>query len=91
MGGERGSRFDAVDRRIEAEHETTRRLFHVVAEDLRHDLQAVAEGVLSNTRAIDELRSDVYRDMNARFGLVDLAFVDVRRQLADLRDRGAPR
>ena len=49
MREEMGSRFDAVDRRIEAEHETTRRLFHVVA------------------------------------------FVDVRRQLADLRDRGAPR
>ena len=83
------SRFDAMDRRIEAEHETTRRLFHVVAEDLRHDLQAVAEGVLSNTRAIDELRSDVYRDMNAGFGIVHLAFVDVRRQLAELRERGA--
>jgi hypothetical protein len=65
------TRFDAMDRRIEGEHETTRRLFHVVAEDLRHDLQAVAEGVLSNTRAIDELRSDVYLDMNARFGLVE--------------------
>jgi hypothetical protein len=34
------TRFDAMDRRIEGEHETTRRLFHVVAEDLRHDLQA---------------------------------------------------
>src|SRR5687767_3570391 len=85
------SRFDSVDRRIEAEHETTRRYFDVVAEDLRHDLQAVAEGVLSNTRAIDELRFDVYRDMNARFGTVDLAFVDVQRQLAELRDRGATR
>jgi hypothetical protein len=85
------SRFDSVDRRIEAEHETTRRYFDVVAEDLRHDVQAVAEGVLSNTRAIDELRFDVYRDMNARFGTVDLAFVDVQCQLAELRDRGAAR
>ena len=83
------SRFDAVDRRIGTEHETTRRLFHVVAEDLRHDLQAVAEGMLSNTRAIDDLRSDVYRDMNAGFGLVHLAFADVRRELAELRGRGA--
>ena len=85
------SRFDSVDRRIQAEHETTRRYFDVVAEDLRHDVQAVAEGVLSNTRAIDELRFDVYRDMNARFGTVDLAFVDVQCQLAELRDRGAAR
>lgn len=85
------SRFDAMDRRIEGEHETTRRHFDVVAEDLRHDLQAVAQGVLSNTRAIHELRSDVYRDMNARFSLVDLAFVDVQRQLAALRDSGPAR
>src|SRR5688572_14372064 len=85
------ARFDATERRIEVEHDTTRRLFHVVAEDLRHDLQAVAEGVLSNTRAIDGLRSDVYRDMNARFGLVDVAFSDVQRQLAELRDRGPAR
>ena len=41
--------------------------------------------------AIDELRSDIYRHMNARFGTVDLAFVDVQRQLAELRDRGAAR
>jgi hypothetical protein len=46
-----------MDRRIETEHETTRRLFHIVAEDLRHDLQG-------------------------------LAFIDVRRELAELRDRG---
>ena len=91
MREEMDSRFDSVDRRIAVEHETTRRYFDIVAEGLRHDLQAVAEGVLSNTRAIDELRSDVYRDMNAGFGLVHLAFVDVRRQLVELRDPGAPR
>jgi archaellum component FlaC len=85
------SRFDAVDRRIEVEHETTRRHFDVATEALRHEIQTVAEGVLSNTRAIGELRSDVYRDMNAGFGLFHLAFIDVRRQLAELLDPGAGR
>ena len=83
-------RFDSVHERITAEHEATRRYFDVVAQDLRHDLQAVAEGVVSNTRAIDELRSDVYRDMDRRFSLVHLAFGDLRRQLTELRDRGTP-
>jgi hypothetical protein len=63
----------------------TRRHFDVVAEGLRGDMRLVAEGVVSNTEAIERLRSDVAREMDERFHVVHLAFADTRREIGELR------
>lgn len=68
---------------MRTEAATTRRHFDVVAESLRSDIKGVAEGVIDNTRAIDHLRGEIYREMDERFRVVHLAFADLRRHIVD--------
>lgn len=68
---------------MRTEAATTRRHFDVVAESLRSDIKAVAEGVIDNTRAIHHLRGEIYREMDERFRVVHLAFADLRRHIVD--------
>ena len=42
----------------------------VVAEGLRGDIRLVAEGVVASTESIERLRSDVTREMNEHFRVV---------------------
>jgi cell division septum initiation protein DivIVA len=72
---------------IESSAEETRRHFGVLTESLRADIKAVAEGVVGNTRAIAELRAEIYREIDGRFKVVELAIVDVRRSVEDVRVR----
>ncbi|MGH7311092.1 MAG: hypothetical protein ACREK6_20625 [Candidatus Rokuibacteriota bacterium] len=70
---------------IRTEAVATRRHFDVVAEGLRGDIRLVAEGVVANTESIERLRSDITREMDARFHPVHLAFADTRREIGELR------
>jgi len=83
-------RFDAVDRRFEAVEERLGgeiRRVGVVTEDLRTQIQLVAEGVEANERAIERVRVE----MNERFReneiVVGAAFRQIRRDIDELRDR----
>lgn len=67
--------------------EETRRHFGVIAEGLRGDIRLVAEGVLANAAAIERLRSEIFSEMEIRFAVVQHAFVDVRRDIEELRAR----
>jgi hypothetical protein len=70
------------------EHEArTRRHLDVTAEALRADSRAVAEGVAASAEAIERLRTDLRDEMDQRFGVVHLAFADLRRDVADLLAR----
>jgi hypothetical protein len=69
----------------------TRRHFDVVAEDLRHDIRAVAEGVAATFERVDRLGSELRTEMDQRFAathaIVRVAFQEVRRDIGDLRAR----
>jgi hypothetical protein len=69
----------------------TRRHFDVVAEDLRHDIRAVAEGVGATFERVDRLGSELRTEMGQRFAashaIVRVAFQEVRRDIVDLRAR----
>jgi chromosome segregation ATPase len=62
-----------------------RRHFDVTAEALRHDLQTVAEGVAMNNEKIDRLGTEIRAEMGSRFAAVHAAFVQVRRDIEELR------
>ena len=84
-------RADVLAERLETTAQETRRHFGVVAEGLRHDLQAVAEQVVANTEGIVRLRGEFRSDLDDRFEIVRLAFVDVRHDIAELRTRRSRR
>jgi hypothetical protein len=69
----------------------TRRHFDVVAEDLRHDLRGVAEGVAATFERVDRLGIELRTEMDQRFAaahaVVRVAFRDVRLDISDLRSR----
>jgi len=69
----------------------TRRHFDVVAEDLRHDVRGVAEGVAATFERVDRLGGELHTEMDQRFAathaVVRVAFRDVRLDISDLRSR----
>ncbi|HET7874410.1 MAG TPA: hypothetical protein VFN71_02710 [Methylomirabilota bacterium] len=65
----------------------TRRHFDVTAEALRHDIQIVVEGVVTANAAIERLGTELRAEMDSRFAAVRVAFVEVRRDIDDLRGR----
>ena len=85
------ARVDVLAERLETTAQETRRHFGVVAEGLRHDLQAVAAQVVANTAGIVRLRGEFRSDLDERFEIVRLAFVDVRRDIAEFRARRSRR
>jgi hypothetical protein len=63
----------------------------VVAEDLRHDIRAIAEGVAAMSERVDRLGGDLRAGMDQRFAathvVVRVAFNEVRRDIGELRAR----
>lgn len=83
-----GTEVGALREEMRAAAAESRWHFDVVAEGLRGHIRTVAEGVALNTEAVGGLRSEVsevYGEMDRRFDLVGLAFVEVRRDIAELR------
>ena len=74
---------------MRAGDETTRRHFDVVAESLRADIRAVAEGVAANTEALyrvrDELRARWTRASQSLDAVLRVTFAGIRRDIDDLR------
>jgi regulator of replication initiation timing len=83
--------FDELRREVRESAAETRRHFDVVAEDLRHDIRGIAEGVIALSERVDRLGVSVRAEMNERFtathAVVRVAFSDVRRDIAELRSR----
>ena len=71
--------------KIEGTAETLRRHFGVVAESLRWELRAVAEGTLGNTAAIERLEAEMNRRFVSAEAVQRAAFDDFREQLGDVR------
>jgi len=63
----------------------TRRHFDVVAESIRSDVRAVAEGVAANAEAIERLGRELRTEMDSRFtafhSVVRVGLADLRREL----------
>jgi hypothetical protein len=63
----------------------TGRHFDVVAESIRSDVGAVAEGVATNSEAIERLGHDFRAEMDSRFtafhAVVGVALAEVRREM----------
>ncbi len=93
VGGLRGDvgglRGEVADLRTEVRETAveTRRHFDVTAEALRHDVQIVAEGVVTANATIERLGTELRAEMKSRFAVVDAAFIQVRRDIEDLRAR----
>ncbi|HEY4911624.1 MAG TPA: hypothetical protein VIJ73_19075 [Methylomirabilota bacterium] len=83
--------FDELRREVRDSAVETRRHFDVVAEDLRHDIRGIAEGVIALSERVDRFDVGVRAEMNERFtathAVVRAAFRDVRRDIAELRSR----
>ena len=69
----------------------SRRHFDVVAESLRHDIRAVAEGVAVTFERVDRLGREIRTEMDQRFAathaIVRVTFQEIRRDIGDLRSR----
>ncbi|HEY7868728.1 MAG TPA: hypothetical protein VIF59_05845, partial [Methylomirabilota bacterium] len=63
----------------------TRRHFDVVAESIRSDVRAVAEGVAANSEAIERLGRELRTEMDTRFtafhAVVRVALTELRRDI----------
>lgn len=59
----------------------------VLTEDLRSRVALLTEKVDLNNVALDRLRAEVDRDMNAGFSTMHAAFAEVRSAIDDLRTR----
>lgn len=83
-------RREVLEKVLESAAET-RRHFDVVAEDLRHDIRGIGEGVIALSERMDRLDVGVRAEMNERFtatqAVVRVAFSDVRRDIAELSSR----
>jgi predicted nucleic acid-binding Zn-ribbon protein len=70
----------------------TRRHFDVVAESMRSDVRAVADGVAANSESIERLGRELRAEVDSRFtavhAVVGVALAEVRREI---RGRGAGR
>ena len=83
--------FAALRHEVRDSAAETRRHFDVVAEDLRHDIRGIAEGVIGLSERVDRLGSGLRTEMDERFAaphaVVRVAFQEVRRDIGDLRAR----
>ena len=59
----------------------------VITEDLRAQIQLVAEGVVGNARAIERLRTEMNERFRENEVIVGGAFRQIRRDLDELRER----
>ncbi len=88
-----GLRQEFVDLRQEVRDTAaeTRRHFDVVAEFLRRDIRAVAEGVTATTERMDRVEASVKTEMEERFAATHFifrtAFHELRRDIDDVRSR----
>jgi hypothetical protein len=83
-------RFEAIDRRfevIEGRFSDKLRENGVLIEDLRSQIQAVAEGGRLNERAIERLRVEMHERFRENEIIVGGAFRQIRHDIDELRDR----
>ena len=81
--------FEGLRQEVRDSAAETRRHFHVVAEDLRHDIRGIAEGVNGLSERVDRLGTGLREEMNERFAafhaVVRVAFQEVRHDIEELR------
>lgn len=81
--------FAALRHEVRDSAAETRRHFDIVAEDLRHDIRGIAEGVIGLSERVDRLGSGLRTEMDERFAathaVVRVAFQEVRPDIEDLR------
>ena len=83
-------RFEAIDRRldaIEGRFGGEIRKNGVLTEDLRRQIQAVAEGVRINERAIERVRGEMHERFRENEIVVGGAFRQIRHDIDELRNR----
>jgi predicted nuclease with TOPRIM domain len=88
--GEVNGRFDEVNGRFEEMNERFGRELRelgVLTEDLRSQIQAVAEGGRGNEQAIERLRLEMHERFRENEIVVGAAFRQIRRDIDELRDR----
>ena len=79
------SEIHRLDVKVDETAVATRRHFDVMAEALRQEIRTVAEGVASNAGQLDRATAEIRAEMAAGFTVVGAAFIQVRRDLDDLR------
>jgi hypothetical protein len=81
--------FELLSQEVREAAAETRRHFDVVAEDLRHNIRGIAEGVISLSERVDRLGSGLRTEMDERFAathaVLRVAFQEVRRDIEGLR------
>jgi len=90
VGSLRGD-FGALRQEVRDSAADARRHFDVAAEDIRHDVRGLAEGVIALSARVDRMGTDIRDEMNERFkaahAVVRVAFQEVRRDIGDLSAR----
>lgn len=86
-----GQALGAVRQEVRDTAAETRCHFDVAAEDLRHAIRAVAEGVAATLERVDRLGSELRTEMDQRFAathaIVRGGFQEIQRHIGDLRAR----
>ncbi len=80
----------AINQRVDTLEERLRREIRqlgVITEDLRAQIQLVAEGVVGNGRAIERLRGEMNERFRENEVIVGGVFRQIRRDLDELRER----
>jgi len=78
--------LEAMRQENTAAHTETRRHFDVVAEDLRSEVRAVAEGVIANTERIDSLRSDMNQQFSEVGAMIKFSHAELDRRVRTLEE-----
>ena len=75
--------IDYLNRRFEE----TKRHFGVVAEDIDHKVQLVAEGVVNLGERLGQFREEMGHEFRETQAMIRFSYADLQRQLEDLRQR----
>jgi len=71
---------------VEAKQDELHRYFGVIAEDLRSDIQQVAEGVSSVSERLDRFQVEVAREFSEVRAMIPLSYSQLDRRLRTLED-----
>ena len=71
---------------VEAKQDELHRYFGVIAEDLRSDIQQVAEGVSSVSERLDRFQVEVAREFSEVRTMIPLSYSQLDRRLRTLED-----
>lgn len=80
-------RFETSERRMQEHLRTETRQTHVLIEDLRGQMQLVAEGVVGHEQKLERFREEVAEEFRDTKALLRLSYTDLEHRMKGLEAR----